>query len=238
MSEPTPLDYAPPPRRRRRRGRIAIAAALLLLVGSGVYWRESLAHHVRLWNVQRQCLNYTRPPGTRVMTTQPTGGDYDYRRVPQSWSLGSPPPPLSVLTPACWGQFEAERRDFKAVPQQAYPQAVFLHERVSPAGHRRLVYVESVIPNALQLLRFHNARVIDPAAPWGEPRELSPQRLFQASGRYVEADLFFGQPDPADPSHFTIDFTAEGRRGTIDGWLRDDDTVQFKLRDEATTRRL
>ena len=34
--------------------------------------------------------------------------------------------------------------------------------------------------------------------------------------------LFAGQPDPADPSHFTIGYDLDGRPGVIDGWLRDE----------------
>ncbi|CAA9391999.1 MAG: hypothetical protein AVDCRST_MAG64-2061 [uncultured Phycisphaerae bacterium] len=33
--------------------------------------------------------------------------------------------------------------------------------------------------------------------------------------------LFAGQPDPADPTHFTIDYEYDGQPGTIDGHLRD-----------------
>jgi hypothetical protein len=33
--------------------------------------------------------------------------------------------------------------------------------------------------------------------------------------------VFAGQPDPADGSHFTIAYELDGRKGTIDGWVRD-----------------
>lgn len=42
--------------------------------------------------------------------------------------------------------------------------------------------------------------------------------------------LFAGQPDPADPSHFTIGYAVNGRPGTIDGWLQDDERVKFRVR--------
>ena len=43
--------------------------------------------------------------------------------------------------------------------------------------------------------------------------------------------LYAGEPDPADASHFTISYEAGGVPGTIDGWLRADDTVTLQVRD-------
>ena len=34
--------------------------------------------------------------------------------------------------------------------------------------------------------------------------------------------FFAGQPDPNDPTHFTIRYQIDGRDGVIDGWLKDD----------------
>jgi hypothetical protein len=39
-----------------------------------------------------------------------------------------------------------------------------------------------------------------------------------------------GKPDPADPSHFTIDYAHNAVPGTIDGWLNADDTVTLAPR--------
>jgi hypothetical protein len=42
-----------------------------------------------------------------------------------------------------------------------------------------------------------------------------------------------GHPDPRDPSHFTIDYTLDGRAGVIDGWLQNDDRVRLEPREGA-----
>jgi hypothetical protein len=43
--------------------------------------------------------------------------------------------------------------------------------------------------------------------------------------------IFAGQADPNDASHFTIEYEwPSGVRGTIDGWLRDDDHVDLQIR--------
>ncbi len=43
--------------------------------------------------------------------------------------------------------------------------------------------------------------------------------------------VFAGQPDPADPAHFTISYTVVGQPGVIDGRLGDDDTITLKVRE-------
>ena len=45
--------------------------------------------------------------------------------------------------------------------------------------------------------------------------------------------VFAGQPDPADPSHFTIDYESDAGRHTMDGWLQPNDKVTFKIRRTA-----
>lgn len=46
----------------------------------------------------------------------------------------------------------------------------------------------------------------------------------------MSVKVFGGQADPADPSHFTIAYTARGLPGTLDGWLTDNDAVTLKVR--------
>ena len=42
--------------------------------------------------------------------------------------------------------------------------------------------------------------------------------------------LYAGQPDPADPTHFTIPYRLDGREGVIDGWLKED-RIELKPRE-------
>ena len=44
---------------------------------------------------------------------------------------------------------------------------------------------------------------------------------------FGDLTFFAGQPDPADASHFTLDHQTPAGRGTIDGRLQPDDTIQF-----------
>jgi hypothetical protein len=39
--------------------------------------------------------------------------------------------------------------------------------------------------------------------------------------------FFAGQPDPKDPSHFTVEYEISGVKNVIDGWLTDDDFLRI-----------
>jgi len=74
-------------------------------------------------------------------------------------------------------------------------------------------------------------------APGGNPLWKAPWRWTPAAGS-KPADLrvepvnrfrfYAGQPNPADPSHFTITYELDGAKSTIDGRLKDDGTVELK----------
>ena len=51
---------------------------------------------------------------------------------------------------------------------------------------------------------------------------------FQTGGLYR---FYAGQPDPNNASHFTIDYELDGKRATIDGWLRANDVVELVPRE-------
>jgi hypothetical protein len=42
--------------------------------------------------------------------------------------------------------------------------------------------------------------------------------------------VYNGQPDPDDLSHFTVEVRIDGKIRVIDGWLRDDETLQLEER--------
>ena len=43
--------------------------------------------------------------------------------------------------------------------------------------------------------------------------------------------VYAPQPDPNDRSRLTIEYQINGRKGMLDGWLKDNDGVQFWPRD-------
>jgi hypothetical protein len=57
-----------------------------------------------------------------------------------------------------------------------------------------------------------------------------------ACGAAEPLRFYAGQPDPVDPSHFTISYTAGKRPGVIDGWLTaDGNDVRLVARDQAAS---
>jgi hypothetical protein len=108
---------------------------------------------------------------------------------------------------------------------------LFLHERRSKAGVRRMVILRRTPPGgrmSWDIPMAFNATLFEPAGLTGLPRRIIsylpdavPSHFGDGSGGGPELRFFAGQPDPTDESHFTIDYELDGDRGTIDGWLRD-----------------
>lgn len=133
-------------------------------------------------------------------------------------------------------------------PMTRQHSILFAHQRRTPAGQPRLVVVEGIVnwetfsPGITHLLPLATTFVID--APG--PTPLKPTS--ESEGPMIESPLakdppwgvrvFAGQLDPADASHFWINYeTSDGTKGIIDGWLRQlpgatgmKDEVELKLR--------
>jgi hypothetical protein len=251
MSAQPPLPYATPPpthekRRRRRRWLRWIVPALLVVgIAMAIGYRRAVLVRVQLLRGQRQCLTYTRPPDTLLVTSDPKTVLELARNPDYASRTDGPARTHAWLRPQCLNTFPWFRP--ATIQQMAMgpgPPTVFLHERTSRSGDRRLVYVESHDANALWLTQHVNWYVIRPATLFKGPVIVGQTPPLQYSGMFIPTKLSFGQPDPIDASHFTIDYVIKDRyggpdrRGTIDAWLRDDDTLHFQLRDPATTQRL
>jgi len=259
MSPPLPLATPCPPTQpgyarelpwyRRRRPRrwlltcllaaLGVAAGRLVPVGWG---------YARAVYCQQRCLTYAAPPDQVVYEDDPVEAagllaiGRDYLPCPM---LGDTPA-AAVHVPPPWAGSPAWHG-----PPHARA-VLYLHERRSPGGNRRLV--------AIQFLgkwagtddgRYKPVWTVNPvvtvpsaARPFSSTPQPAPA---PANSRFRDpmagivwvarpflerrVRFFAGQSDPADPSHFTVGFEADGRKGTIDGWLRDDDKVQLRVRD-------
>lgn len=249
-----------------------MAAAVLVVVGlAGWQWGPAGYRHAEMLYWQRQCMAYARPPDFVVLDDDPAraaallAADPQYRRGDQTMT---PEPGLNG--PFLLAEYRPDAIA-RFLPNEASGVA-FMHARRSPGGQERLVIVSCgwawayycgyslgidagtvVVPGSWR----SNPTVADrkgqvgsvsaePNWRWTVGHDGGP-REFRAGFR-----VFAGQPDPADPSHFTIAYerrkltleevelgvirwvdedTARWERGTIDGWLRDDDTVEMRVRD-------
>lgn len=106
---------------------------------------------------------------------------------------------------------------------------VFQHRRVRPDGTPRIVQVQ-VNNEGLHRLTAFQYRSKPLRSIWGIRSDLVVHYGW-LSGWSVVDTLFAGQPDAQDESHFTMSYECDRQRGTIDGWLMNDDTVKLEVRD-------
>ena len=116
---------------------------------------------------------------------------------------------------------------------------VFLHERTSPAGHKRLIAVDlNVQPGSLltstgdiEDISFAESIIVP---GWG----LAADKVI-CEGRTImwicpvdpkPMRFFGGTPDPSDPSKFSFAYERAGNRSIIDGKLNDNDTISLMPR--------
>ena len=149
-------------------------------------------------------------------------------RVPAHWYF------LAIPFDAGWTRGHPDIKD----------PVVFLHARQTTGGRQRLVVVQAMLyfrgsPFATEATFC--ATTFDPDVAFGSRPVKTSQwigstltALWHNDERWLR--IFAGQPDPNDPSHFTIEYEADGKRGVIDGWLRESqvhanaDEVVLKVR--------
>ena len=242
------LEYAPaPPRGRKRVRRAAALLLVLLLACAGYRWGPAAWHKSRLLYWQRQCLNdrpgekevvYEEEPSAagRLLALSPEYAAYPLARQAPP---GTPPPVnAAARVPACWTRFGAAISPPAAGPTPG--AVVFLHERVSPAGNRRLVMVryfperDTFTSGFISGYNF-DFEVVTPATLSRPPVAAAP-RLYMIdvlSGwpRHPPmVRVYAGQPDARDPSHFTIRYQMWGQEDVLDGKLDDQDQITLTPR--------
>ncbi len=245
-SGPIPLEYAPlPPRWRKHVRRILLG--LILVAGAFCAWRWGpyAWHQSQLLYWQRQCLNFSASPDTVVYEEDPTASALlrqrsDYSLYVLKWAQGlirnSTTMYDAAFCPQCWRNL----RTFFPVDYRVNAGAIiFLHERISCAGHRRLVWVNYRPSMGTFSRGFDSALNYDgdaiPPATWTKPA------IFErwSYGEIVNINfeehpplvrVYAGQPDPTDPAHFTIRYQMWGQEDTLDGRLLDDDQITLTPR--------
>jgi hypothetical protein len=225
-----------------------LRSLLLLILGVAAIiayrHRREITDWASLARLRHRALTYQSALGTTVMsqlpadTAQTWGGTSAarYREFDATWVEVEqklvPPPRLSPMS-------------------LSSPVTVFLHERVSPAGNRRVVAVhlsETWFPDGTRITV--DVRLFDPGTLRNPRfREITVKETedLRVSGRIPgfpgtiydlatvswgsDFRLFAGRADPNDPSRFTIDYLHDGAAGSFVGRLNDDDSVSFQSAD-------
>jgi hypothetical protein len=254
---PVPLEYAvASPRWKRHIGRSILLATLLAMIVIGWRWGPYLWGRSKLLYFQRQCMNFTAPPDKVVYEEEPTAAavllqdkrygiyllNHTLRNGGQSGFVKA-----ASFIPPCWQSFEAIALKSRPLAKRAMSRrgtggtaaTIFLHERTSPAGHRRLISV-SYFPETAEFQPAfipgfdYDTQVLSPANWTQSVGETFRGYAFDVmSGYPLHPPLirvYAGQPDPNDPAHFTIRYQMWGQEDLLDGRLLDDDQVTLKPR--------
>ena len=109
---------------------------------------------------------------------------------------------------------------------------LFMHERASPNGRKCLVTVEYRVDTYFGSAAEYYCRVWSPDWSKTTPLLSSNVRPYPAVRRDQSVPLQFyaGQPDPADPTHFTIRYTMGEKQGVIHGFVKDTGNGEFDVR--------
>src|SRR5439155_14930763 len=124
---------------------------------------------------------------------------------------------------------------------------LFLHERRTPAGRRRVVLVNLLVTRgsrsgvvaAIEIRFFEPGTLLHPEFREHRARQ---DRMRQSAHLGLETTLgyspwgsdlklFAGQPDPTNPSRFSIGYVHNGVRGAFIFDVRDDESVDIRSDD-------
>jgi hypothetical protein len=144
-------------------------------------------------------------------------------------------------------RLDAEPAATSAIPEIWAEPLLFMHERRTTYGDRKLVLVRRTMPalrDSMDLPTTYSVWVFDAdgsSGRLGRIIEVLPHP-FDMLSPGTSIRFFAGQPDPSDDSHFTIGYQANGRPGIIDGYLiqgspgNPDDHVELEDRGLSSAR--
>lgn len=114
---------------------------------------------------------------------------------------------------------------------RAAVQYIFLHGRRRPDGKLRLVKVSEEVGAVRQ--EYLLAWIGTPATVFDlQPAAVSTPYVFPSGPPGERPRLYAGQPDPIDPSRFTIKYEYSDRNGSIHCALKNEDTLSFECVEE------
>jgi hypothetical protein len=219
------LDYATPlPWRRRKMVRRWLVAVLVVL--SAVVWAPGFWNRVQVLWWQRQCLAYVAPADQVVYDDGPAALQLlSGAGMTRSRTVGSSRTMVAARTVKCWDGLK------QFVPTGKSGALLYLHRGRNASGAERLIVVEFNYRHYYQL----------DFDCW----DLSPANPVTALGLRSNADTFpmpfdagdkplrfyAGQPDPNDPTRFTIRYDLDGKTGTIEGCVNDSGSVSLVAKD-------
>ena len=256
LHEPITLNYS---RASDRRRKVICVTLLVLLSAIGWFFSQTVidvVHQVRLLYLQRKCAANSLPADFVVYEEDPAQAAKllarpNYQPVHCGFQSGLGwSPDTNALDAAGYSMpaFNSFLQHDESLhvnytrfsPYRREPVSmVYVHEQTSRAGHHRLAIVTyafdeiASVPARFLQCRFMSVSII-PAklrqAPAFSPKTYEVSIINGIDHQLPNTRIFAGQPDPADPSHFTIRYQLWGQEDIIDGKLQDDDRVTLTPR--------
>jgi hypothetical protein len=108
---------------------------------------------------------------------------------------------------------------------------LYLHRSRDSSGAERLIVVELSYRQHYQLgFDCWDLLTANPVRAMGlGANDYTFPMPFDAADKPLR--LYAGQPDPNDPSRFTIRYDLDGQPGTIEGWVNEHGTVSLAAKD-------
>jgi hypothetical protein len=216
----TPLEYEHRSivRRRKRTARVAFGLLAVVLISLGIARGPAVWRQVQTLYWQHRCMIFSPPSGTLAVRWEwlLTG------KMNLTECAIPPPPPVIPL--------------FHAIFIAKTGTVLLSHAMERPDGTERLVIVcdSGVFRTDSGFVPQLDWVVIAPGRGLTGPRPTGTSQYGvhdHAAWWSSTIEMDYASLDPSDSSHFTIAMTADDkRRVTVDGWLRDDDTVLLEFR--------
>lgn len=222
---PSPISYEKPNRWRIWVRRATLPAIIIALGVLALVYGPSVSRHVELLRWQRRAMQFDRPADQVVYESDPARARAVSRTIADMEAANSSGAPVYQFS-RTWREF------FKILePPGRKPGALlFLHERWTPKGQRRLVSVD--LPARAEQPAFHML-VFRPGTMGSNPGLLDESSWippFLTQPRPAGLKIMAGQVDARDASHFTIEWQSDAQSGVIDGYLLDNDRVVLEER--------
>jgi len=230
-----------------RTGLRRIVAVIILIVFAiaGNHYGPRIWHQSQVLYWQHRCMTFSPTPDTVMYDEHPATAQSllstpDYFKYPLT-RLNTPID-AAAFSPSFWAQLYMPMRRTMLAYQLSdmHGATVFLHERISPCGNRRLVQVAIAPQNddyiTVKFFRSGNymSNVIVPGTMFELPKPIPRVSDYSMKSdllrRLPQMRFYAGQPDPNDASKFTIRYQMWGQEDIADGQLNDDDTVTLKQR--------
>jgi hypothetical protein len=226
-SDPPPLSYAPPPMWHRRRlfRRIVLCLVLVAMAGAGTRWGPQYYRQGRLLYWQRKCMEY-RAPADQVVYDRGPGAAALLATSHEYLTLAAPsnlPAPVG-REPACLTSYQQG----VGTPSPG-GGVLFMHTLRVPSGADRLVIVRSNFRHdtpPMFIPGFDLEVSVTELATWkSPPKDVTGAMEIDVMSSILQTPprmrIFAGQPDPADPAHFTIRYEFNGKRFIADGHFKE-----------------